>query len=162
MGRKPSAKSLNGKAVRAAAEIEDAFEEPSVENAPPLPPIAASDGSEPSRATKRLAREMPTDLLQMQAWSYRVQMASMQSAMLDPKISESARRRELRSIAAAGAAVFPDAIRAAAIREIKEDRAALEAHARKRGGAVLEDRKPSTPLSEPMSIVVEDFGDAPS
>lgn len=150
-------KAIAKAAARAAREIA------SIDNAPPPPPspeeqepianapatpIRSGEAAQaPSQALIDLGPP-PSDLLEQQEWFYKVLMTSAHDTLIDDQISNKERRRELRSIGASAAALFPDAVRAEAVRFIKEDQDRLKARSKAKGGAKLEPAKPKPASAE--------------
>lgn len=129
--------------------------------APPAPP-PPEPGTIPGAPTAKhppppelvaIADELAkvTDPLQGNALAHKALLASMKDVLLDESLTPTARRKELRTIAAAAKELLPDSRRWEVDQLIKQDRAEVEAKARARRGAPLE----PVPL-EPVPPV--DFG----
>ena len=87
-------------------------------------------------------KKPPTDPLQMQFEMYRMLVISAYEAATDTKITSATRRKEIRTITASAAKMFPDARRWEVEQLIKSDRAAIEKRASEKRGAKLERVKP--------------------
>jgi hypothetical protein len=112
-------------------------EAPSVNNAPPPPPMGPVDKpSKPPQSIVDLGSP-PDDPLAAQAWLHKVLIMSAADAAIDPEISAATRRRELRTIAAAAAKLMPDTRRYEAEQTVLRHRRNLEAKVRAKQGAKL-------------------------
>lgn len=111
---------------------------------PPLP-ITAAVGDPPSEPPESLrALGAPPDSARdAQTWGFRVLMLQAHEAAMDPTISSSTRRKEVRVILAAAAKLYPDAARAEVASTIDEDRRQLLARQRAKAHAKLEARPPA-------------------
>lgn len=85
------------------------------------------------------------DPLEAQHQIYRALVISFMDAAKDDELSPRERRKEMRTIAAAAAKVFPDARRWEAVQLIRDHQDALE-HAKVRRGAKLE------PMPDPPEV----------
>ena len=107
---------------------------------PPLPPLPPRRGavtdqpSEPSDGLVALG-EPPDDPSAAMEWLHRTLVVSAKDAISDTSISAATRRRELRTIAAAARAVYPDASRWKLAQLIQADRDEVEQKRRARAGA---------------------------
>lgn len=114
------------------------------------PPIATPTKLKseiPAPPPKELAElgAAAADPLEAQSQIYRALVLSFMDAAKDEELSPRERRKEMRTIAAAAAKVFPDARRWEAVQLIKEHQDALE-HAKVRRGAKLE------PIPDPPEL----------
>jgi hypothetical protein len=107
---------------RANARIAELEAEPQ----PSAPPAALADFKTP-----------PKDPLAAQAELHRMLVVSAYDAASDGKITAEQRRKEIRTITASAAKLFPDARRWEAEQVIKADRRELEKKASERRGAKL-------------------------
>lgn len=121
---------------------------PTVDNAPPTP-AAPGPGMRPtekpeppSKVLLELADKMAnaSDTLEAATFLFHAVIASGAEALRDPSISAAARRKELRTIAAAADKLQPDARRFEAEQTIKRHQQNLEARKANRQGAKLEKR----------------------
>lgn len=107
---------------------------------PPLPPIQTGESpSEPPAALRALGAP-PDSARDAQTWAFRVLMLQAHEAAMDPTISSSTRRREVRVILAAASKLYPDAARAEVASTIDEDRRQLATRQRAKAHAKLEAR----------------------
>lgn len=111
-------------------------DEPSIMNAPPLPPMMGEKPAPPPKSIVDLGSP-PEDPLAAQAWLHKVLIASAADAAIDPDISAKERRRELRTISAAAAKLVPDVRRYEAEQTVLRARKSLEAKVRAKQGAKL-------------------------
>lgn len=113
---------------------------------PAKPLDAAAQPSAPPQELQNLGMP-PDDPLASQTWMYQALVLSAYDVVRDPKISPRERRKELRTISASAAKLFPRARMHQAEQLIMSDRAELERKSRERRGAKLE-RRPSR-VNEP-------------
>lgn len=111
----------------------------------PMPPSTSSATAPPSPPPPALVAlagkiEQSTDPLERQTLAHAACLASMADVLADTTISAAERRRELRTIAAAAARLFPYARLYQAEQAVKQQRAELENRKRTRAGAKLEKR----------------------
>lgn len=137
----------------------------SVLDAPPPPAPPTHDGSPnntpsaPSAELVAIADKLAksTDPLEGNALAHTALLATMRDVLADVNLSPAARRKELRTIAAAAKDLLPDARRYEAEQIILQDRRELEQKARARRGAKLEAAPPALVLVPPAT----DFGGEP-
>lgn len=84
----------------------------------------------------------PADPLAANAWAHRATLLAMHNAVIDPKITERERRKEIRSLAAAAAKLMPDTRRWEAEQLIRSDREEIDRKEGDRHGAKLEPLPP--------------------
>lgn len=111
----------------------------SAEEVPAFVPVALEQPSEPSEALKSLG-DPPADARGGQAWAYKALMIQAREVMVDNTISEATRRKEVRTILAAAARHYPDAVKfddAEAVRRADER---VSKRKRGRAAAKLEER----------------------
>jgi hypothetical protein len=121
---------------------------PTVATAPPAPPrpqIAtrpAEKPEPPSKVLLELADKMANakDTLEAATYLFHAVIASGAEALRDGQISAAARRKELRTIAAAADKLQPDARRFEAEQTIKRHRAELDSRRASKKGATMEPR----------------------
>jgi membrane-bound lytic murein transglycosylase B len=94
--------------------------------------------------------ETPDDPLAAQALIHKALLISFFDAAKDPDLSARERRKEMRTIAASAAKVFPDARRWEATQMIKQHQAALD-NAKARRGAKLEPVPPKKVDADPSA-----------
>lgn len=109
------------------------------------PPASTRPTEEPRAAPPELVAlgEPPSDPLEVQAYLLKALAISARECMTDERMTPSARRKELRTIAGTATKLVPKSRIFEAEQMIKSDRAALEQ--RKRTGAKLEPVPPKKP-----------------
>jgi len=118
-------------------ELDEELEADALPAAPAAP--RAEEPSQPPQELVDLGAP-PKEPAKAQQWLYQAMLISARLAMLDTTISQATRRRELRTIAASAAKLFPDAERARILEEINRDRSELDRKKRARVGAKVEKR----------------------
>lgn len=110
------------------AELEDDLGAP-----PPAPTKFATEKPAPPPESMVSLGPPPRNAMAAAKWAYELLMLQAHETMLDPDLTQSSRRKEVRVILASAAKHMTDAMRYDTMRMIEEDRAVLEK--RKRGKA---------------------------
>lgn len=120
---------------------EDWGEDPE-EDLLPMPPPPTRSAESPSAPPESLVANgpPPDNAAAMQAWGYRALNLQAHEAMMDSSISQATRRKEVRTILAAAARLYPDAARYELAELIKRDERELGERKRARAAAKLEAR----------------------
>lgn len=87
--------------------------------------------------------EPPSDAAALQKWMYQLLAAQAYETVVDPTLSQTARRKELRIILASASKHFPEAAKYDLSQQINADREELDAKKRNRAAAKLERRPKS-------------------